>query len=249
MRIRTMILTIALGLFLMAGCSENPTAVEEEDGHEDLSVELSLSDDHIHTLSPITFTVAVHDAHGAAFTAFDTLRVERQVAGEDTWRATDLIPSGGMFTGEYMFMSSGSYHLRVAGRTHDHGHMEVLHAMHEPIEVARAHEVAGGYRVEFENYPGHVHEGQEATMKFWILEAERDDDGVRAPIEGLEVTINCEDASGKQESHTPEESEPGVYEATHTFDGNGEAHLSISYPGTDGEVAEADFHIPVAHGH
>lgn len=247
MHARTTILTIALTLFIFMGCSDNP--VEVDDHEEDLSVSLNLSDDHIHTLSPVTFTAAVQDGRGMAFTDFDTLRVERQAAGDDKWRAIDLTRTGNTFAGEYMFMSSGTYHLRVAGRTHGHDHMEVLHTVHDPIEVARTHEVVGDFRIEFENYPGHLHEGTDGTVKFWIMAAEKDANGDRAPIAGMNATIHCTDASGKREEHTPVESGPGIYEATHIFEEAGEAHIKIVFKDAAGQDVEADFHLPVAHGH
>lgn len=82
----TVLMTTAV-ILLLTSCSENPAAIEE---HEDLQVEFTISEDHVHTLTPVTFTVAVKDDHGRAVVDFDTLRVERLFEGTEAWRAIDL---------------------------------------------------------------------------------------------------------------------------------------------------------------
>lgn len=43
--------------------------------------------------------------------------------------------------------------------------------MPDHMEVGRAHQEVGGFRVEFETFPGRLHEGTEATVRFWVMEA------------------------------------------------------------------------------
>ncbi len=78
---------LALGL-IAGACSDNPVAVEEHD--ETLTAELTLSADHVHTLSEISFTVVVRDHHGEAVTDLEAVTVDRLAEGGDTWRSTDL---------------------------------------------------------------------------------------------------------------------------------------------------------------
>ena len=69
---------------VLIGCESNPTGVHDEA----LTVELSLSPDHVHILSPVTFTAVVRDEHGELVTDMDTVRVERRWArtrGERRW--------------------------------------------------------------------------------------------------------------------------------------------------------------------
>lgn len=246
------ILVATVGALALAACQSNPPLGPDEevgdDGHE-ISVELTLSASHVHTLSPITFTVAVTDEHGTPVTDFEILKVERLAVGTDTWRGTELILNGTVYEAEYTFASSGEYMLRVVGkRSHDVEEV-VLHEMHDPIAAARAHAEAGGLRVEFESFPGHLHEGDVATMKFWILEPERNDAGERPPIEGLEATIVCHEADGAVEQHLAMEESAGVYVAEHEFLAAGDFVAEIRYTGTDGHEAIAEFTTHVAHGH
>ncbi len=143
-----------------------------------------------------------------------------------------------------MFFTSGEYEIRVMGMHHGHDHSEVLYQMAEHLHVGRAHADVGGFRVEFEAFPGHAHEGETSTMRFWIM----DDIDARPAVGGLAAEIHCTDPSGTEESHGAMESSTGVYEADHTFQEAGEAHIAVHFPGGAGQL-EADFHFPVSHGH
>ncbi len=246
---RKLFVLLVAGL-LLAACSDNPVATEEHvDSIEDLDVELTLSEDHVHTLSEITFTGQVTDHHGQMMTEMEKMQVEYRAKGADEWRSVELSPSGDHYEAAYTFMSSGEYEVRVTGMMHGGDHMEEMYAMNEYLQVGRAHVESGDYRVEFENFPGHVHDGEQATVKFWVMEAEKDASGERPVVKNLNAEIHCEDPSGATESHEASEAEDGVYHAEHTFEGAGEAHMAIHFPGSSGEEVEADFHVPVAHGH
>ena len=244
MRMLSQFLMLA-ALFVFAACSENPVAVEEEHGDgedETLIVSLTLSDDDVHTLSDVTFTVTVRDHHGAAMMDFEALQVEQRLVGSEEWHEIEMHAETSEFNGTYMFLTSGEYELRVAGMQHGHANMEVLHEEHDPLHVGRAHEEVGGYRIEFESFPGHAHEGETATVKFWVTKADQ-------AVGGLSTEIHCEDPNGVEETHDGVEGEAGVYHAEHTFGEAGEAHMAIHFAGADGAEVEADFHMPVDHGH
>lgn len=240
------LLTLLAVPALLAACEENPLMLEEHE--EELTVELTVDPSHVHTLSPVTFTVAVKDDHGMFVTDFDTLRVERRTAGTETWRAINLELDGSVYKGTYVFTSSGEYDLRVAGMRRGGSHLEVLHEMAEHLEVGRAHVEVGGYRVEFENFPGHVHEGDTAAVKFWVKQAERDAAGNRPPVTGLAAEIHCTDADGAMEEHRAAESEPGVYQATHRFREHGTAKAGIHFErGGAGVLAEFELSVSEKH--
>lgn len=238
-------LAALIGVFALAACEPNPPLGPAEGHDDELSVELTLSESHIHILTPITFTVAVTDHHGEPVVDFETLKVERLAEGSDTWRGTELTRNGAVYEGEYTFASTGEYRLRVVGKRPDDAEEEVLHEMAEAIHTARAHAEAGGLRVEFESFPGHLHEGEEAAMKFWIMEPERNEAGERAPISGLQATIVCNDL----EEHAAVEESDGIYVAEHHFDEAGDFVARIRFAGRDGAEAVADFTTHVAHAH
>lgn len=242
---------LLLPLLALGACESNPSAPAEEDeehGHE-LAAELTLSSDHVHTLSEMTFTVTVTNDHGDIVTDLQGVAVERRAEGSDTWRATELELSGSVWTASYTFSSSGAYDLRVSVVEHENSEPEVVYSAPEPLDVVRAHEEVAGMRVEFETFPGHIHEGEVATATFWVMESEADAQGNRAPLTDLHVVITCEEADGSFEEHHAHETEPGVYTADHTFDAPGEfvAGIRIGEHG-EGEV-ETQFHTHVAHGH
>lgn len=224
-------------LLLFAACDSSSTGIAPEN----LDVELTFSTDHVHTLSEVNLRAEVAGPDGSAFTDFDVLQAELRREGEGQWRAIELTPDGDHFTGSHTFMSSGKYEVRVSGRIAGREEIRVLHERSSHLEVGRAHVEKSGYRIEFENFPGHAHEGEEVTVKFWVQKNEN-------PVEGLSAEIHCTDPSGAKEAHGPHEHEAGVYEAHHTLEGAGEAHFAIHFPGNGGEI-EADFHVPIAEGH
>lgn len=243
-------LAILIGAFALAACETNPPLGPAGDGPLDrLVIELTLSESHVHLLTPITFTVAVTDAHGEPVTDFETLMVERLAAGTDTWRGTELTRNGAVYEAEYTFASSGAYMLRVAGKRPGDAEERVLHEMADPIHASRGHVVAGGRRVEFETFPGHLHEGEAATVKFWIMAPERDEAGERPAMPGLQATIVCNDAAGSMEEHAAVEESAGVYVAEHVFDAAGDFVARIEFPGIDGQMEIAEFTTRVAPGH
>ena len=246
------IVVVTIGALALAACQSNPPLGLDGEGgdHEhEIFVDLTLSASHVHILSPITFTVAVTDEHGAPVTDFEILKVERLAVGTDTWRGTELTLNGTDYEAEYTFMSSGEYMLRVTGQRAGEPEEEVLYELDEAIHAVRAHAEAGGLRVEFETFPGHLHEGDVATMKAWIMEPERNDAGERPPIEGLEVTIVCNEAEGAVEQHLAIEESAGVYVADHEYLAVGDFVAQIRYPGTDGHEANVEFTTHVVHRH
>lgn len=241
--------TMIIPAIILTGCLDNATDPHDEDGP--LTAELTISPDHVHTLSEINYTVKVTDQNGNIVADLETIEVQRKVHGESEWRGTELELSGNEYTGSYTFMSSGEYDIRVAGLRHGSDQMEVMYEMGEHFNVGRAHVNAENYRIEYEHFPGHMHEGDNADIKFWVFEKDEDVSGVRPPVSGLEnIHIHCGNPDGTEEHHTSvEEAETGVYVTGHTFMGAGEAHMKIHFPGEGGTEIEAEFTFEVAHGH
>lgn len=242
---------LILGI-IMTGCIDNVT--DASDDHDDdgpLTANLTLSDDHVHTLSEITYIVKVSDDHGNVVTDLETVEVQRKAHGADDWRSTELELSGDVYTGSYTFMSSGEYDLRVTGMRHGSEEMEVMHEMADHFNVGRAHVEEGDYRIEYEHFPGHMHEGDQAEVKFWIFEKEKDESGERPPVSGLdELHIHCTNPNETEEHHTSVmEEEAGEYVADHTFMGGGKAHMGIHFTDSEGTVIEAEFNFEVSHRH
>lgn len=249
MRVRPSGFAVLVGLLALTACEANPPLGPAEGHDDELTVELTLSATHVHILSPMTFTVAVTDHHGEPVTDFETLKVERLAMGTDTWRGTELTRNGAVYEAEYTFASSGEYMLRVTGKRPHDAEEEVLYEMAESIHAVRAHAEAGGRRIEFETFPGHLHEGNTAAVKFWILEPERNDAGERPAVPGLLTTVVCNQADGAVEEHAALEESPGVYVAEHEFTAVGDFVARIRFPGTDGNEAIAEFTTHVVHAH
>lgn len=232
---------------LFTGCKDNPVEVHED---ETLVATLTISDDHIHTLSEITYTVEVRDHHGDLVTDLETVEVQRKAHEATEWRGTALTLQNNAYVGTYTFVSSGEYEIRVAGIPHGKTEMEVMYEMPEHLEVNRTHEVVATYRIEYENFPGHIHEGDTASVKFWVMESERNIDGIRPPVSGLAMHVHCDNADGTNEHHdTAIEESPGVYTIDHIFTGTGQATLGMHFTAPNTTEIAADFHVHVAHGH
>ena len=235
---------IALLPLLLLACDDNPT------GPRGLTVDLTLSPDHVHILqSVVTFTVEVRDARGRLVSDFDALQVERRQSGSDTWRGVELTLQSGVYKGTYTFASSGEYELRVTGARPGETEARVLYTVPEMLHVARAHAEAGGLRVEFEAFPGHIHEGNSAALRFWVMEVDRNSEGVRPPITGLTGEIHCVESGGVEDLMALTEIEAGVYEAEHLFANAGEAHVGLHFTAPDNSAAEAAYEVDIAHAH
>lgn len=232
---------------LLWGCHSNPVLVD--DGN--LTAELVLSSGHVHTLSEVAFDVVIRNGDGYAVDDFEAVSVERRSAG-GAWRSIDLEASGIGYAGTYTFTSSGDYDLRVMVTRHGTGEpVEVPLAdgpmMH--LEVARAHVEVAGHRVEFETFPGHIHEGDEVEVKFWILEPERNAEGVRPPVTGLDTRVLCFELGELVEEHQALDEADGVYQVRHLFSSAGDAAATLRFPDDDGDEVAASFEFHVVHGH
>lgn len=231
---------------LLAACESNPTAPEEGE----LTVELEIAPGHVHILqTEVQFTVQVTDHHGDPVTDFQAIQVERLAAGSDTWREIELTLAGTRYVGTYTFASSGDYQLRVMGQRPDETEMVLLHQIHDPLHVARAHAEAGGYRIEFESFPGHIHAGNDVALGIWFMEPDPDATGNRPPIAGVAGEVRVTHADGSALRHAFRELGDGVYECDHGFHMAGEAHVEILFTGSDGQPAQAEFHLHVGSAH
>ncbi len=245
MRIRRLLALALIGPVASA-CTANPVFPDHD---EELVAEVTFSAEHLATLTEFTITVHVEDDHGEHVTAMAEVRAEFRFHDTETWRAETLTLEGEEFTGTHMFMSSGEYDFRVIGIQLGQVEEFVLYEAAEHMEVERIHVEVGDFIVEFETFPGHVHEGGEAAARFWIMEAEADPDGHHHMMAGLHAEIHVTDANGAAMEHEAHEEEAGIYEAHHTFLEAGEARFEIHFEGMDGAEHHAEFHVPVSHEH
>lgn len=236
-------------LLALTACESNPP-LGPADGHDGaFDVTVTRDAEHVHTLGHgVTFTVEVTDHDGNPVTDFEALALERKLAGSDSWRAIEMEQAGDVYQGTYVFATSGEYELRVMAQEHGAESMETIHEVHDPLHVGRAHADLGPWRVEFESFPGHVHEGEEAALRFWVTEEH--EDGESHPVEGLTPQVHVRnEATGQEVLVEAEEHEAGVYEVHHHFEEAGEVHGGLHAETPSGEAGEAAFHFEVAHGH
>lgn len=248
MRYYTLIATLAaISMVVALGCGKNPTEVEHHD--DEFSFGLTLSPDHVHTLTPVTFKVTVTDHHGAMISDFEELNVEHRLEGATSWRSVSMNHDGTAYVGSETFVTSGEYELRIMGMPH-HGHeLEELHHAAEHLHVGRAHVEAGGYRVEYESFPGHIHEADSPLLKFWVKEVDADTTGVRPPVGGLSAEIRCAESTGTDHVFSATESATGVYEATHMVESAGDTRMGLLFTGVGGGISVAEFDVHVSHAH
>jgi len=216
----------------LAACDSSPTG---PDGYatEELIAELAVAPHHFHIWETTgVFTVSVVDPDENPVTDFEEIRVERRLEGAATWGSIVLTHEGdGIYGGEYVFETSGTYELRVTGIRPSDDELKVLLEVEEPLSVVRAHSTGGGYRVDFEAIPGHIHAGDPSTMNFWFaLEAAPSPSP--AQVTGLAPTILV-GANGSAGTYTATEPEPGRYTATHVFTTVGVVPVTIRFMGLE----------------
>lgn len=240
------LLGLALVCPVASACTANPLFPVHD---EELVAEVVFSVSDLATLSQFTVTVHVEDHAGEHVTAMAEVRGEFQLHGDTEWKVMVLSLQGEEFVGTHTFLSSGEYAFRVLGVESEGDAEVILYESPDHLEVERAHVEVGTYRVEMETFPGEIHEGAEAAVRFWIMEADGHGSEHVHMMAGLVAEIHCTDASGTLEQHVPHEEEPGVYEAHHTFLEAGEALVEIHFQIPGGGELEASFHLPVEHQH
>lgn len=239
---------VVLLLLAVPACDDPlPTGNDDHaDATEDLQVDLTFSPDHVHIHSDITFTASVTDHHGEAITDFDQIHVEYREVGESDWQEIALTLDGSVYTGTHEFTTSGDYDLRVTGQRPEDSALVEIVQMADALHAVRAHASAGGYTVEFETFPGHVHEGDTATLRFWVMD---ESGGTEDPVTGLSPEIHVTESDQSESTHAATETDPGVYEADHTFQNAEDGVVGLHFTGSGGASAEAEFTIHVAHAH
>jgi hypothetical protein len=231
--------------FLLAGCEDNPTV---PDLSEDLHAELEFASPDLVTLTPIEAEVRVHSNEPGTFTDFATISVELRLEGETEWESQELTLHEDHFTADIMFHSSGEYEARVVGQVTGSTDVLVLYQATEHLHVDRIHQEVGDYIVEFETFPGHLHEGETVEVVFWILEASTDGHAHGHPVGGLTADIVYMHSGGTTE-HAGHEHMEGEYGAEHTLVEEGTATFELHFTDPMNVDWHAEFSVSVEHAH
>ena len=232
------VVSVALVALLLAGC---PSAPPGDHVEEELTAKISTTSEELRTLEEATFLVEIEDENGDHMMDMAAVSLEVRSEGGE-WREIELMAMDEHYMGTRTFSSSGDYEFRVMGASHMGHDMEEMHST--TMHVVRAPADAGEYHVQYESDPGHIHEGAEAILTFWVsLE-----DGGAAAV-GLAAEIVVEESDGHTTTLDATEIENGVYQATMTFADAGETHVEIVLPAGDGSEVEADFHFHVSEVH
>lgn len=243
------IILLAFTMLILTACSENPVA-DNTSGDEDVTVSLSASTEHFSTLTDIEFEVQLTNDHGEQLTDIGSMQIEYQRSGDSEWEIITLERHEDHYSAQIMFMSSGEYQMRVSGDLHGEGHMDVMYTAPEMIDVERINAEMGDVMVEFETFPGHVHEGEEVQVSFYVMETAAGGGGHGgAMMSGLTGEIHIMGPDGAIYESVGDEHDLGVYSAHHTFLEGGEATFEFHFLDHHGDSIEVEFHVPVEHGH
>jgi hypothetical protein len=214
-------------------------------GTDELTTELAITPDHVHAFETlVTFTVSVTDPDGNPVTDFDVLQVERRLDGAASYSVMETELDGDFYVVERKFEASGDYDVRVQGLRASDAALVLLHEEETQLHAVRPHGEEGGYRLELEPDPGHIHEGDEATVQFWIL-----DETTRDPITGMTPTIFIVEPVAGTSEYAAVEGAGGLYTAAHTFTDAGETDVGIRFTGTDALEHEWSLAIEVHEAH
>lgn len=236
-------LAVAL-LALTAACAEDP--IEPEGfATDELTTDLAITPDHVHIYETlVTFTVSVVDPDGAPVTDFEVVQVERRAVGGATWSVMEAALDGDFYVVDHTFEASGMYDIRVTGLRESDTDLVVLYEAPAPLEAVRVHEDVGGYHVELEPDPGHIHEGDSSDIRYWIV-----DEDTEVGITGLTPTIWVEESDGTTSEYAAAEGADGLYHASHAFSMAGTTVLGIRFIGSDQMEAEWSLEIEVHEAH
>lgn len=237
--------SLAIGVLLVA-CASNPTV---PDLSENLHAEVEFALTELVTLTAIEVEVRVHSDDPGTFTDFATIAVEFRLEGETDWRSRELALHGDHFTAEVTFFTSGEYEARVVGQVTGATDMLTMYQSAEHLHVGRIHQEVGDYIIEFETFPGHMHEGETVEVTFWVLEASTDGHGHGHPVGGMTPDIACTDPGGAAEEHAAHEHAEGEYGAEHTLGGHGIATFELHFMDAMGMDRHASFSAPVSGAH
>lgn len=244
MNTRAGILAAVIPVFALAGCGdETPTGADHND--DEFGFTLTAAPEHFQTLSEVALTLDVRDHDGNAVMDFEEIHLETAIEESGDWDVVDLSPVGSVYEGTMVFHSAGEYEFRVMGMRHAGHEPGELHHVQQHFHVERAHADAGAYRVEYESFPGHVHEGDPVVLKFWVM----DEDAGGAPVTGLSPQIRCSESVGSPHAFATVETAPGVYEANHTVTEAGDTRVALLFDGAGGIPAEAEFEFHTSHEH
>lgn len=243
--VRTTLSLLAAGA-VVASCNDNP-AFPTDVHDQDLNVTVSFSPDHLATLTELEVEVTITDHDGMVVQDFETVTVEVRAEGSDTWRGPELAAHADHFSGTHRFYSSGLYDMRVAAQAHGADHADVIYEHAQPLDVERIHHESGHFRVEMETFPGHIHEGEEAVIRFWVSE---EMGGTMTPVGGMTAEVGVEHSTnGGHSAHAAGEPEAGVYEAHHTFTDHGDFEVSLDFDDDHGAHHHVAFIVPVSAAH
>lgn len=245
-----MALVFVMSVFLigaMVGCPADGGGGQEGSGEgshdeEVLSAHVEATPVAASTLGEVSFEVHIEDEGGHHVMDMAEVHLEVRAVGSDTWREIELTAMTDHYMGTRTFTSSGDYELRITGMEHMGHELEEMHL--STMTVARAHADIGLYHIQYENTPGHIHEGDTVTVSFWVA---LDDGGDLAT--GLAAQIVVEESDASETTVTAVEGDPGVYSADMTFAVAGDAHVSLQFTGSDSSPVEADFQVHVASLH
>lgn len=229
----------AVGLLVFWGCQDSPTQVPDSG-----TLSVSVAPDQVQTLSETSFHASyMNDSGGMMMGGLQMMQMEYRLEGTDTWMPVEMFPDTDGYDGTCIFTTSGDYEIRATGMMHGSDHMDDMYHMGDPLHVWRAHQDAGGYRVEFECFPGSVHTGATSTLRFWV--SQPGSGGSRVPVTGFDPTIRITESGQPSATATATEMEPGVYAYEHHFEHAGSCEVAFLFRGMDGSDAEAVFHMPV----
>lgn len=234
------IVAAAAVLLSLWGCGDSPTQTRVFDAG---TVSVSVAPSEVQTLSETTFHASMMDDAGGMLMGLQMMEMEYRLEGTDTWMPVEMFPDADGYYGTCIFTSSGDYDLRAMGMMHGSHHMDEMARMGDPLHVWRAHRDAGGYRVEFESFPGRVQEGTTPILRFWVFEPGQG--GTAAPVAGLAPTVQVTEPPAAPVAANATETQPGVYEIEHAFSHAGMAEVGLRFRGSGGSDAEAVFMMPV----
>jgi hypothetical protein len=236
---------------VLAACESDPTGPEHFDT-EELTAALVVEPHHFHTWETTgEFTVSVVDPNGDPVTDFEDIRLQRRREGAQSWGNIALTLDGDFYTGTYVFDTPGNYDLQIMGQREGDAELVLMYEAPAPLEVVNAHSTLGGYTVEFQAIPGHIHAHDTAAFQFTFSAAGAHQAALTSaahpPAQAPTILLGD---NGSLATYTATETAPGVWSASHTFAAAVPVlPVSVRFTGTDQQLHTYTVDITIAEAH
>jgi hypothetical protein len=227
---------VAAGVALaVAGCSDNPTALDDLNPEVEFAIEAA----RVETFTETPIQVQAMES-GVPMTIQEAYLEIRHADEEDVRRVPVEQNDGGYQANAYFF-EEGDYQVRMMGRLD--GHAIVSEFGESEVRVEQQRQFIGPYWVEIEIPGGPVLENSTRDLHLLVFDLLADSSRGN-PVSGLTISASVHAPDGDENALLVEDEGSGEHAMTYAFDHGGQYELRVTIE-VGGGVFEGEFRVPV----